>query len=290
MSFTAPSEPPPLYDRRDLPAGWVKEHDSKSDRDYYVDTLATPPRSIWVHPLDDPEFTRLHRGDDDSSAYDSDDDHHSRHSAGPSSGRASTTAPSPGDGKKRFADEKANKIKKQRDNQDRDHLTVPGASSSSSRPSGHQRTPSASSTSSKRSFFGKLKDKAIGTKEEREAARVLREKRRQEEERLYYQRREAMMKRQQEMMAERRAQYEAYEQQRQAMYAQQGGLGGRGNYYRAPPMNAYGGPVYQDPYAYGNSPYGYGQQQRRGGGGGIGPGGAILGGLVGGLLLGDLLF
>lgn len=27
VEFTAPSEPPPLYDRRSLPAGWVKEHD-----------------------------------------------------------------------------------------------------------------------------------------------------------------------------------------------------------------------------------------------------------------------
>ncbi|KAF8308745.1 hypothetical protein DL93DRAFT_2170862 [Clavulina sp. PMI_390] len=58
---------------RDLPPGWIKEHDIQSDRDYFVDTLANPPRSSWVHPLDDPEFMRTHKGDGASGLDESND-------------------------------------------------------------------------------------------------------------------------------------------------------------------------------------------------------------------------
>lgn len=293
-SFSAPSEPPPLYDSRPLPAGWVKEFDSNSNRNYYVDTLATPPRSIWVHPLDDPEFTRAHQldGDDDLDS----DDGRSGHNSRPPSAQSGVS--DSGKLKKSpYPDEK----KSRRNDDDDNHLHVPstaGASSSSS--SGrHSRTPSQQSVASvnsqqkKRGFFGKLKDELIGTKEERAAAKAQREARRKEEERLYYERRDAMMARRlQEQEAERQAWERAgrqYQQQRQQY-----------GYRTGPPqMNAYGGPTYQDPYTYGASPYGrrgygnsygngYGQQ--RGGGSGLGGGAALAGGLIGGLLLGDLLF
>lgn len=37
---------------RELPEGWIKELDAASGYFYYVDTKASPPRSIWCHPFD----------------------------------------------------------------------------------------------------------------------------------------------------------------------------------------------------------------------------------------------
>ncbi|KZT61931.1 hypothetical protein CALCODRAFT_303190 [Calocera cornea HHB12733] len=41
---------------RELPDGWIREWDPKQKHHFYVDTKANPPRSIWVHPYDDPEY------------------------------------------------------------------------------------------------------------------------------------------------------------------------------------------------------------------------------------------
>lgn len=41
---------------RELPPGWVREVDLATEHAYFVDTRATPPRSIWCHPYDDPDF------------------------------------------------------------------------------------------------------------------------------------------------------------------------------------------------------------------------------------------
>ncbi|SCV71692.1 BQ2448_3280 [Microbotryum intermedium] len=40
----------------ELPKGWVREFDANSQHVYYVDTTKNPPRSIWVHPYEDPEY------------------------------------------------------------------------------------------------------------------------------------------------------------------------------------------------------------------------------------------
>ncbi|KDE02474.1 hypothetical protein MVLG_06969 [Microbotryum lychnidis-dioicae p1A1 Lamole] len=40
----------------ELPKGWVREFDASSQHVYYVDTTKDPPRSIWVHPYEDPEY------------------------------------------------------------------------------------------------------------------------------------------------------------------------------------------------------------------------------------------
>ncbi|KAJ7900205.1 hypothetical protein B0H14DRAFT_2672715, partial [Mycena olivaceomarginata] len=45
---------------RPLPYGWISQVDSGSGHTFYVDTKATPPRSIWVHPLDDEQYLREH--------------------------------------------------------------------------------------------------------------------------------------------------------------------------------------------------------------------------------------
>ncbi|KAJ6519690.1 hypothetical protein C8R45DRAFT_952387 [Mycena sanguinolenta] len=45
---------------RPLPYGWITQVDSNSGHRFWVDTKATPPRSIWVHPLDDEQYIREH--------------------------------------------------------------------------------------------------------------------------------------------------------------------------------------------------------------------------------------
>lgn len=37
-----------------LPDGWRREFDPNTEHTFYVDTKANPPRSIWVHPWEDP--------------------------------------------------------------------------------------------------------------------------------------------------------------------------------------------------------------------------------------------
>ncbi|KAL2193105.1 hypothetical protein P885DRAFT_46212 [Corynascus similis CBS 632.67] len=80
--MTTPSEPPPSYEQavsggpdalpqqarngiplrarrsmedelRPLPHGWVREFDPETQHQFFVDTMASPPRSIWHHPYDD---------------------------------------------------------------------------------------------------------------------------------------------------------------------------------------------------------------------------------------------
>ena len=41
---------------RELPPGWVRQFDPVEKHQFFVDTRANPPRSIWVHPYDDPDF------------------------------------------------------------------------------------------------------------------------------------------------------------------------------------------------------------------------------------------
>ncbi|KAH9984176.1 hypothetical protein BJV77DRAFT_1039197 [Russula vinacea] len=131
---------------------------------------------------------------------------------------------------------------------------------------------SKDSSKGKRGFFGKLKDKAIGTKEERDAYR----------------------KEQERMIAAQRARYA----QEQALYDQgtyRGGLRGGPcrQRYGPPAGNPYTyGPAYGSGYGYGygyDDYGGYGRRRGRGMGGGMGGGLPILGALAGGLLLGDIL-
>ncbi|KAG9024150.1 hypothetical protein FRB95_012032 [Tulasnella sp. JGI-2019a] len=48
-------------EHRSLPEGWVRQLDPSSAHHFYVDTTATPPRSIWVHPYDDPQWQQEQR-------------------------------------------------------------------------------------------------------------------------------------------------------------------------------------------------------------------------------------
>lgn len=41
---------------RALPNGWVRQYDTETHHQFFVDTTATPPRSIWHHPYDDEQY------------------------------------------------------------------------------------------------------------------------------------------------------------------------------------------------------------------------------------------
>lgn len=43
-------------ENRDLPRGWVRSYDPKSNHQFFVDTRTDPPKSIWHHPYDDEEY------------------------------------------------------------------------------------------------------------------------------------------------------------------------------------------------------------------------------------------
>lgn len=45
---------------RPLPKGWIRQYDPSTHHNFFVDTLANPPRSIWVHPYDDEQYQRQH--------------------------------------------------------------------------------------------------------------------------------------------------------------------------------------------------------------------------------------
>jgi hypothetical protein len=41
---------------RPLPHGWVREFDPETQHQFFVDTMSSPPRSIWHHPYDDDTY------------------------------------------------------------------------------------------------------------------------------------------------------------------------------------------------------------------------------------------
>jgi hypothetical protein len=43
-------------ENRDLPHGWERQYDTKEHHQFFVDTTADPPRSIWHHPYDDEQY------------------------------------------------------------------------------------------------------------------------------------------------------------------------------------------------------------------------------------------
>ncbi|KAF2478066.1 uncharacterized protein BDR25DRAFT_299783 [Lindgomyces ingoldianus] len=80
-------------ENRPLPPGWIRQFDATEQHQFFVDTKASPPRSIWVHPYDDDEYLstlspeerkehgRMRRTMtmDDLAAESSDDEGHGHH-------------------------------------------------------------------------------------------------------------------------------------------------------------------------------------------------------------------
>jgi len=207
-------------ERYPLPFGWTREFDQTSSRPFYVDTKANPPRSIWTHPYEDKEYLKAHPDVREKLDINV------------------------------LGDSGSNLRPPSFEESQRRHSF--GGSSSSGRPQAISVSAADSSKHKDRGFFGKLKDKTIGTKEEREAEK----RRRQEEDRR---RMEAQQQRIQQMAIAR-----------QQLYASQPQYGH--------------GPMIAGP-SYGG---GFGSHRRRPGGG-MGVGLPLLGGLAGGLLLGEAL-
>jgi len=244
------------YDPNELPEGWAIEFDSIHDHPFWVDTKAKPPRSIWTHPYEDELFLREHpeirkrlaKSSDHLSPNDAPPPYSPRRHSFSGHSAAGPSSPRP------------------------DSIR-----NSASQPGTPARAPGADGQKS-RGFFGKLKDKTIGTKEEREEARrleALQMQQIEEQRRKYYEEMRRQQRQQRQSMPTRQSGY--YQQQSQYGYGQPG----------------YGQSMYAAPYGspFGGGYGGYGGRQRNGnsgfGGGGVAL--PLIGGLAGGLLLGDVL-
>jgi len=133
-------------ERYPLPFGWVKEVDQSTGRPFYVDTKATPPRSIWTHPYEDDEYLKAHPDVREKIKTD------------------------------RFGGSDSDLPPPSFEESQRRH-------SGEGRSSGHQSRPTSmpvAGSSKPRGTIGALKDQIFGTKEERKADKL----RRKEQDRL----------------------------------------------------------------------------------------------------------
>lgn len=247
-------------ERRALPEGWVRQFDSKSNHQFFVDTRQNPPRSIWHHPYDDEEYLstlpsaereRLQEMTRHSSIHDimaepSDDEDAKHHGK---TGASSATAAS-----------------------------AAAASSSHAGPS-KQDQPLPPRDQGKKTFGRKVKDKLThSTHEEREAHR----RQREEEERKAYQQHLAFRQAMQRAMETGQPQLLGKDKDGKDVFITPPSAGGYGyGGYNGAYGGSYSTPNARyirppNPYA---RPYGYGY----GGGYGL----PLAGGLAGGLLLGS---
>lgn len=246
---------------RPLPNGWIRQFDSKTTHQFFVDTNATPPRSIWHHPYDDDKYLRsldskerarvqgLHKTPSHADvAAESSDDDGEDHKPG---AHSKTTAAS--------------------------GLSSPGRKTPELPPRNQPQV---------RSGFGRrMKDRMTGTThEQREAQR----RQREQEERATYERHQMI----------RLAMQKAAETGQPQKIGKD--KNGKDVFIEPPngvdmPQGARGyNPYSQGPYSYGNSNAtyirpNYGYSRPYGGGYGGGYGLPLAGGLMGGLLLGDMM-
>jgi len=238
-------------ENRDLPAGWVRQYDGNEHHQFFVDTKADPPRSIWHHPYDDDQYLSSVSPEERARI-------HGLHKA-----------PSPADIEAESSE-------------DEHHHNV-GAYP--------ELPPRPEQSGEKKKFGRKLKDKLTNsTHEEREAKRIQREEEERRIYEQHQKFRQAMSKAAQtgepQFIGKDRQGKDVYIEPPHGPGQGFGGYGqgayGYNPYSRGPyaiPNARFIRP--QDPYA---RPYGYGY------GGGLGVGAAPLLGLGGGLLLGGLLF
>lgn len=260
---------------RPLPEGWIRRFDDKSQHQFFVDTRADPPRSIWRHPYDDDEYLnslsreerehimRLHRSVSlaDIEAESSDDEGHGQDpvagasaSASKMAGASSGTAKADASGGQQEGDEQVRGLHK---------------------------------------FGRRLKDKITNsTHAEREEARQRRAEQERRAYQLHVQAREAMSR----ALETGEPQYLCKDNDGKDIYI----LPPNAPYGYGPGVGVPAGAMGYNPYASG--PYGGGGANSRyfrpdypysrpyGYGYGGGYGFPLLGGLVGGALLGSLLF
>lgn len=240
---------------RKLPAGWIRQWDDKEHHQFFVDTKATPPRSIWHHPYDDDQYL---------SSLSSEE-------------------------RERIQEEESNLKKPNRQHMDTtdeegDHHETAALPP---RPTG--------SKEQKKGLSGlgrKMKDKVTGmTHEERQAERAQRE----EEERKYYEMHQKFRQAMATAQATGQPQFFAKDKDGKDIYVEppqnygaryNGPYGGGGAGYG---YNPYQSGLYGNPNARFIRPQApYGRPYGPGYGGGMGM--PLMGGMMGGMLLGGLLF
>lgn len=250
-------------EHRPLPEGWVRQWDDKEQHQYFVDTKANPPRSIWQHPYDDESYMKTLSSEQRERIQEEErlrmhDDH-----SDDESGRATSPRPSA------------------------------GAAGGSSHGQELPPRPSKSEDHGKLGFGEKMKQKLTGqTKEERDEAR----RERDEQERQYYEAHIKFRQCLQRAQATGQPQYFARDKDGKEIYIEPpsmgygGGMGMGGSRYGG----GYGyNPYTSGPYSSPNARFirpGYQYQRPYGGRYGGGMGMPLMGGMLGGMMLGGLMF
>ncbi|KIO32658.1 hypothetical protein M407DRAFT_241345 [Tulasnella calospora MUT 4182] len=102
------STPRPEQDNRPLPEGWTRQWDANYKQYFFVDTKANPPRSSWVHPLDEVQPHKTHGPPADSDSE--------------SSASSSTSSPSKRDMKRaKRAEKRAHREEKREERREDKH-------------------------------------------------------------------------------------------------------------------------------------------------------------------------
>lgn len=249
-------------EHRPLPTGWVRQFDTNEQHQFFVDTKASPPRSIWHHPYDDDEYLSTLTSEERERIQEEERERlsHSDYTDDeqPSDKKGSTKPISSQNTGSSFPED------------------LPPRASSSTQP--HK----------KLGFAEKLKQKATGmTKEERDQARINAEKQEQE----YYIAHQKFRQCVQQAQVTGQPQWFARDPQGRDVYVEPPQYGYGGYQSGATGYNPYNSGPYSNPNArfirpqapYGR-PYGYGPG--RGGGYGL----PLATGALGGLFLGGLLF
>lgn len=243
-------------ENRPLPAGWVRTFDPETSHQFFVDTTKDPPRSIWTHPYDDNEYLSSLTSEERERI----EDESMRH-----------TQPSKAD------------IMAEHTDEDEHHSTASVGSNDPPLP-----PRSDVKGKGKQPLGRRIKDKLTGTThEQREQER----KKRAEEEERYYQQHMQFRAAMTRAAQTGQPQYLGKDNDNKDVYveppAHHGGSGYGGGYG----YNPYNGGIYTTPNArYIRPPAPYQRPYGRGFGGGYGLPLAVGGGLLGGLLLTDLMF
>ncbi|ORY29680.1 hypothetical protein BCR39DRAFT_588260 [Naematelia encephala] len=241
---------------RELPPGWVRCFDPKTEHHFYVDE--STKRATWLHPYDDPEYLRTLPD---------------THPANPNSVEAQAM--------RKRAEDEALLAKRIQESDAKGSKKAAGHGADTSAVDDGMVVQNTKAAGGDRNWLQRQKDKLVGTKEERAQAKEQRRKQREEERKRMKEAQEAYMKRRQELLKK-----QLNDPNIRAMYASD-------PYRYAAPSMAYtrSGGLYDSPYGYGyNGGYGRRYGYGYGGmGGGMGIGMPLMGGMAGGLLLGDMM-
>ncbi|RYP85459.1 hypothetical protein DL770_005017 [Monosporascus sp. CRB-9-2] len=160
---------------RPLPEGWVRRFDPDTQHQFFVDTRADPPRSIWTHPLDDRDYLASLSPAERARAEEEDGRWFQHHFGGESDDEGGG-----GGIRRRFTGDDIMAETTDSDSDSDDHHHQQRHQGAAGAPSSAKPTAQAKSEGG---FGRRLKDKLTGTThEQREAAR----RKREEEERELY--------------------------------------------------------------------------------------------------------